>query len=61
MTNLSKLNDGILHLALAHIHGITEWIKHSIRKQNAAHESISCGCQCLSLLYLIHRGALAVG
>lgn len=59
--NLSKLNYGILDLALAHIHGITECIKYSIRKPNTIHVNISCGCQCLSILYLIHRGVLALG
>lgn len=58
---LSKLNYGILDLVLAHVSGITESTKYSIRKQKAIQKSISCECQCLSVLYLICMGALTLG
>lgn len=52
---------GYMDLVLAHIRGITETTKYPIRKQKVIQESDSCACQCLSILYVIHRGAVALG
>ena len=52
---------GYMDLVLAHILGITETTKYPIRKQKVIQESDSCARQCLSILYVIHRGAVALG
>ena len=51
---------GYMDLVLAHIRGIIETTKYPIRKQKVIRRSDSCACQCLSILYVIHRVAVAL-